>query len=321
MKKNIISFFAGIIIIFIVTFIIANIKLQYVFEDELILSEDVESILPKYPDLKSVIKPMSIPLKSPDNLIPQGLTIMNSYFLYTAYNEDESEPSECFVIDKFGNLKNRVTLDISSHVGAIAYDDANKLLWIPGKNGSLNTYRAEDFLKEEVVENCSKFDHIGEGLPNYKNESADEISYLTIYEDILFVGSFSKEKKGLVKRYKIVKDGTAISLEYVDTFAVPPKIQGITFHKEGKDTYMLLSSSYGRKNSSFISIYEYTPDEKDYSKVKKYKSFLLPPLLEQITVHSENLYIIFEANARKFENCQDRIRSICILDIEKMLEA
>ncbi len=285
------------------------------------LTTDVITLLDKYPDLADSIIKSNIKLPDLDNMIPQGITLMDNYILITAYDKTGQSNSKCYVLSLKGKLINTVSLDTNSHVGGIAYDSINNLLWIPDNDGKLNIYDAQTFLTEKEVTYIQQFDNIGKRLKNYENKLKNLIAYLCIKENKLFIGSFDDKEKGLVKEYEIIRNKeNEIELNHVKEFKVPPQVQGIEFYIYNEETYLLLSCSYGRFNSSYLHIYKYNEQTLDYGSSIIDKVVLrLPPMLEQITIKSNMLYTLFESNAKEYDNCLEKISGICIFDLEKII--
>lgn len=285
------------------------------------LTPEVKEILEKYPDFKKVTRQKSIPLSIEGSLIPQGITIMKNYIVVSFYDEDRENFSMCYVLDAFGEIKNRVILDTKSHVGGIAYDKTNDLLWLPSEDAGLYAYDALEFLNERSVSHKFEFPNIGDGLIHYDDKSKNQIAYLTIDMNHIYIGSFTRRDKGLVKKYKINTDEENVSLEYVRKFKVPKEVQGMAFYGDGDNTFLLLSCSFGRKNKSHIRVYKYDEKTSDYTKaVKGELSYEFPPLLEQVTLNGRSAYAIFESGAKKYRDSYDPVFSIAILDIDELID-
>ena len=105
----------------------------------------------KYPDLEDVLKEAKISLPNEKVMVPQGITLMDNYILVSAYNSNSYTNSICYVIDQNGKLINMVYLDNPSHVGGLAYDKENDLVWIPGEKGILNAYFGQEFLSKQEI--------------------------------------------------------------------------------------------------------------------------------------------------------------------------
>lgn len=285
------------------------------------LTPDVITLLNKYPDLADAITKSNIKLPELNNMIPQGITLMDDYILITAYDKNGQSSSRCYVLSLKGKLINTVILDTNSHVGGIAYDHINNLLWIPDNDGKLNVYDAQTFLTEKKVTYKYQFTKAGERLKNYENKLKNLIAYLCIKDNKLFVGSFDDKEKGLVKSYEIIKnEEDEIELNYISEFKVPPQVQGIDFYTIDEETYLLLSCSYGRFNPSYLYIYKYDEETLDYgSSIIDKVTLKLPPMLEQITIKSNKLYTLFESKAKEYDNCLEKIGGICLFNLDKII--
>lgn len=288
---------------------------------DMLLTPEVKELLEKYPDFKKIVRQKSIPLDIEGSLIPQGITIMKNYIVISFYDDNRDNFSMCYILDAFGEIKNKVTLDTKSHVGGIAYDKINDLFWLPSEDAGLYAYDAKEFLSEGAVRHKFEFPNIGDGLIHYDNKNKNQIAYLTLDKNHIYVGSFSRHDKGLVKKFEILTDGENISLELIQKFKVPKEVQGISFYGDGKEAYILLSCSFGRKNHSHIRIYKYDEKIRDYdSKNIKTLSYEFPPLLEQIALNGKSVYALFESGAEKYRDSVDPIHSIVILDVEQIID-
>ncbi len=285
------------------------------------MNENFNALLEKYSDFSKVVKECKINLPIFHNMIPQGITEMGKYYLITAYDSMEENNSQVYVLDKEGKIFNIVNLDTNSHVGGIEYDKYNDFVWIPGNKGKLNVYNGKDFLTNKEVKSIFKIENMSEGLVNYQNKGKNQIAYLSVIENRLYIGSFSLFKKGLVKEYKITNENNNLELIFNRSFSVPSKVQGITFYKKSDIYFMILSRSYGRHNSSYLNVFEFDENIEDYTSSDIIKlSLKLPPMLEQVSMKSE-LYSIFESNAKKYNNCLEKIGNICILNVEDLIES
>ena len=275
------------------------------------INEEERNLFSKYPDFKDYLIQANISIPIKDNMIPQGITIYNNLYLITAYDSLGNVNSVCYVVTKYGKLLKTIDLKTKAHVGSIVYDEFNKLIWLPDINGSLNAYKVDDFLLNDEVSPIYVFDDIGEDLFNYLNNKENDIAYLDVNNNNLYIGSFSINKEGLVKEYKINDN----NLEYISKFKVPEKVQSIAFINDDKINYMLLGRSYGRNNDSYLEIYK-----KEDNKIIKVKTLTLPPMLEQISIDDNKLYAIFESNAVKYQESKSKVKDICIFDLNKILE-
>lgn len=286
-------------------------------KDIVIKDEELKRIVNKYGDFNNVINEGNIKLPIFDDMVPQGITLMGDYILITSYDNLGKKNSVIYVLDKEGTLINKVILDNKSHVGGISYDKDNKLIWLPGDDGVLLAYESEDFINRKNVKYKYKFNNVSDELKDFLNDNKKLIAFLTIDDGHIYIGNFSKDSKSIVKKYEIINNGEEVYLKYKNKFNVPAKTQSITFKNIGNKKYMIMSNSYTRRKSSYIKVFEYSEEISDYA--RETRSIELPPMLEQIVVDNNNLYIIFESNAKKYSNCLEKIGYICILDIYKIL--
>lgn len=285
------------------------------------LTEDVITLLEKYPDLSNIIKSGNIRIPIIENMIPQGIAVVKKYIFISYYSNLKKNNSICYIMNKKGDLIRIVQLDTNSHVGGIGYDEKNELIWIPDNDGIVNVYSLKDFFSQNEVNAIQKFDDISDGLINYKNNAKSQIDYLYIDNNILYIGNFSLNNTGKLKKYEIINNEGLIELSLKNSFLVPNEVQGITIKKYKDKEYIIMSQSYGRYRPSYLNVFEYNENITNYrdKNIKRIK-YKLPPMLEQIFLEKNFLYIIFESNAPQYYDCLEKVNSIFILDFEKILK-
>lgn len=257
-----------------------------------------------------------------NNYVPQGITLVGDYVLTSNFDYYKDKNSMICVIDKDGKLVHKCMLDHDAHVGGIAYDEVNGLLFVTGYSGYILAYDIEDILhKDKVTAKYSNI-NVGDGLSNYVYPWVNSASFISIHNNELLVGNFSLRNTGKVKRYKysIVED--EIKLEYVSSFKIPDMVQGITFYKKDDKEYIIFSRSYGRDCPSVMQIFRYSEDIKNYRDEKLVSSSLrLEPMLEQITSRDNNIYALYESNARPYTVNQDtKFDSIPVIDADSLVK-
>lgn len=282
------------------------------------INEEVKNIGVNYPNFFKTINQANMKIPIFGDMVPQGIALMDEYILITAYDSEEKKSSLVYVLDKKGEVINTVSLGNKSHVGGIAYDKINNLIWIPDNNGILNAYLAEDFLDKTKVKYKYRFNDVGNDLIDFLDETKKLIAFVTIDEENIYIGNFSKDDASIVKKYRIINIEGKVSLNYVNSFMVPARTQSITFFNKGNKKFMIMSNSYQRRKSSYIKVCEYQESITNYDNILM--QIELPPMLEQIATSSNSLYTIFESKALKYSNCPEKIGYICILDIYKLLE-
>ena len=257
-----------------------------------------------------------------NNYVPQGIALVGDYVLTSNFDYYKDKNSMICVIDKDGKLVHKCMLDHDAHVGGIAYDEVNGLLFVTGYSGYILAYDIEDILhKDKVTAKYSNI-NVGDGLSNYVYPWVNSASFISIHDNELLVGNFSLRNTGKVKRYKysIVED--EIQLEYVSSFKIPDMVQGITFYKKDDKEYIIFSRSYGRDCPSVMQIFRYSEDIKNYRDEKLVSSSLrLEPMLEQITSRDNNIYALYESNARPYTVNQDtEFDSIPVIDADSLVK-
>lgn len=253
----------------------------------------------KYKDLDDYNLGSILKLKIDNDLIPQGICYVLPYIIITCYSINERK-SRVLFFDENSTLYKSIELENRSHVGGICYDKIHEVLFICDSKGRISSYKYQEFIKGNLSskESFKVADNtLGGGLLVEKEKYV--CSYLTYFEGKIYVGSFNKNRNGLVKIFDIKRNSAGISLEYVDEFIVPSKIQGLAFYRYNQEVYLFLSRSYTRVKDSSILIYKYLKDVKDYTN----SSFILtlPPMLEQITLNNKNnILLLFESFAKKY---------------------
>lgn len=257
-----------------------------------------------------------------NNYVPQGIALVGDYVLTSNFDYYKDKNSMICVIDKDGKLVHKCMLDHDAHVGGITYDEVNGLLFVTGYSGYILAYDIEDILhKDKVTAKYSNI-NVGDGLSNYVYPWVNSASFISIHDNELLVGNFSLRNTGKVKRYKYNIVDDEIQLEYVSSFKIPDMVQGITFYKKDDKEYIIFSRSYGRDCPSVMQIFRYSEDIKNYGDEKLVSSSLrLEPMLEQITSRDNNIYALYESNARPYTVNQDtEFDSIPVIDADSLVK-
>ncbi len=273
---------------------------------------------------KSAVLDTDISIPIIDTMVPQGLTVIGDYFLVSSYDYSQKENSCIFVLNKDGEIVNTCSLNNKAHVGGIAYDEANQLVWITGQNGKINVYDASLILYgQSAFPKFSNLD-IGKGLTNYKNPFLESASFLTIYNGRLFVGNFNLNDKGIVKEYFISNDENnhILTLFYIRSFSVPNKVQGLSFYTKDEIQYILFSKSYGKWASSQLEIYRYDQEIDDYTDSNLTSvSFEYPSMMEQNFILGNNIYSLYESCARPYSRGNDYdTECVTVTDVRKLVK-
>ena len=237
-------------------------------------------------------------LPSLNSYVPQGIALSDEYIFVSLYDSYKRNESIIYVLNYDYELINTVSLDCFSHVGGISFDSENNLLWVSGTHGSIRAYNVDDLISKEKAVATFVDEEIGKDLINFRGEKS--ISYLTIYNGKLYVGSFTLLQNTKMKVYDI-ENQDGIKLTYLDKIMVPSKVQGVTFFEKDNKEYVAFSRSYGSDFDSFIQIYKF--DEDFDCDNDECVTVRLRPMLEQIIADSDGtLYTVFESNARLYSD-------------------
>ena len=169
-----------------------------------------------------------------DNFIVQGICKSDEYFFISAYSKDKVNSRVYIYKDEFIKY---VELDNNSHVGGITYCDKG-YLFITEKNGKVNCYKYDNFIRGEVVPvECDI---------NISNELEGNVSAATLYyyDGCLYVCTCSCI--GRMVKYKLLDD---LSYEVSVYNNLPACIQGICVFKYMNNLYYLFSQSYSKTKS------------------------------------------------------------------------
>ena len=252
-------------------------------------------------------------LNMPDleGMVPQGLTCYEDFVIISAYNANRFCDSCLFVIDKNDNFIRRVELDNNSHVGGIAYDDCNDLLWVT-VNDKLYGYKIEDVLFSDEIEK------------KYATSSLDNInkcSFLNYKDGKLYIGNYDVRYNSVVNVYRLSKNEKNGNINFIfdRSLTIPSKTQGIDFLNIDNQEYLILSRSWYIFDDSELLVYKYNEDVNDYT--NNYVSIIkCPPMMEEIkTTDNNELFILYESGAYKYRDCLINMNNIYGSDIKKKI--
>lgn len=257
-----------------------------------------------------------------DNYVPQGIALVDDYILTSSFDYYKEKMSVICVYDKHSNLVNECLLDHDAHVGGIAFDKDNGLLWVTTFYGKISAYDIQDVFTKKSVEPIYKDLDVGDKLPNYIYPWVNSASFMTIYNNVLYVGNFSLRSDGRIKKYIIDSSGSKINLKYDGYFKIPNMVQGVTFCMKDDKEYIMFSRSYGRDCPSILQIFRYDNDTTDYKDDKLVSvSLKLSPMLEQITCSDGDIYALYESNAKPYVLHQDKgFDSIPVIDSSELIK-
>ena len=222
---------------------------------------------------------------------PQGLCITDEYIFITSYSDIRGNLGKIKIFDRqSGSFLLTLGMDTRSHLGGITYDGKN--VWICNSSKMSVEKLSYSFIKQMISENPGKLIDARNLVEVYRVNNIP--STITFFDGQLWVATHSIWTNSTVNGY--VFDETEKTLKAIGVFQIPQKVQGITFTEKGE---VYLSTSYGRKQSSYIKKYEsihtMSKNVGDYI-----ENIELPPCSEGIVYQNNNLYVLFESAGKKY---------------------
>lgn len=227
----------------------------------------------------------------------QGVTSAKTYVLITAYT-DTGENSKIFVFDENYNLLKETFIYNNAHVGGITYDKDHDFIWITDKQGKISAYKLDDIINNSTVEPVYKKVDVSLNLINiFGNLGA---AFVTYYKNRIYVGNYNIESKSIIKSYEVCSDGN-INLASERIIKSTNAVQGISFIENNGETYMAISSSFGKDIFSVLRIIKFDEYTEDIHNVNAFRD-IMPHMLEQISFKENGLLLtVYEANAKKYK--------------------
>lgn len=250
-----------------------------------------------------------------NNMCPQGVCFAKNYLLVTAYDMKGEEQSVVYVMDKNSKaLLTTLVLPTTTHLGGICYD--GKYLW-------LTTGSKVSALKMTDVQKAVKS---GQAYYNVEFFGVCKLgisaSYITYYDDKLWVGTYNELQNTYMYSYEIDDFGTSVDLTKVDTVGMPTRVQGISFTEDG---YLILSRScqlYAGLRGYMRRIEVYQPnlaneDGGTISIGSALNCLYTPSMNEGIALKGSYLYVLFESGA--FPDASYKMDRICAIKLDSVL--
>lgn len=236
---------------------------------------------------------------------PQGICFTDDYLLVSAYSAGRNEKLGCIhVFDReTGTYLATLGMKEKSHLGGLTFDGEN--VWVcHSDNNTLECIpyvfvkRIASHAPQSVVDCSTLFEEY---------HVSNSPSCITWYDGKIWVATHTKILNSRMIAYKVTRNG----LRQVESYRIPDKVQGVTFDEKGK---VYISTSYGRKNSSYIKVYASVEDLNDKPNQPMAK-VEMPPCSEEIDLVGDELYVLFESASEKyFEGTDGKGNSISPID-------
>lgn len=249
-----------------------------------------------------------LPQETTDSCV-QGLAFTPDYLLLTAYALNAQENGGLYVYDrKTGAFLGKIPMRRGSHLGGIAYDGKN--VWVCHSGQQVLSRISYEALRGAVKQGMFTVAGAEEDYP-----VEEEPSCLTAENGQLFAATFREKEKSRMTAYRYDENRDRLVAENV--YQIPPKVQGVAFDAAGN---VWFSTSYGRKNSSFLLKYKALAAVGEEG-VQPEAVVELPPCSEELAAQNGKLYIVFESACRKYKEGTDgRGKSRSPLDKILLLE-
>lgn len=265
------------------------------------------------------------------SMTPQGLAVTEDYILISAYCRTKEHNSVIYVLDKETHeFIKEIVLNNRAHVGGMAYDTMNHVLWVTGQGttwaqaNAITLSHLEKYKFEEEHKPL-KFDM------SYNLYRMKRASFMTYHEGALFVGCFTQDNASIIEKYLINADGTLYEKEdrnlkrtvgVIDPVACAVSMQVISGKVQGMAFYnnkILLTRSYGMLPSE-LQIFNYSRYG-ILSTSEAYKTITFPERLEQIYQDGSDIYALFESAAYSYRMSSfNRIDRVVKLDGERLVK-
>lgn len=240
----------------------------------------------------------------------QGLCFTPDFILISSYSEDVHTHGSLMVFDRrTGQYRMSLKMKKQSHLGGIAYDGEN--IWVCHSNSRTLERIPYQNLLEISRRAYGTYVDISSVTQEYRITNIP--SCITYYEGKLWVATHTQVRNSKMVCYSYDKKKGRLTV--LETYNIPPKVQGVAFDAKGA---VYLSTSYGRNNSSYLKGY-LSLSSLHENPNSPAATVEMPPCSEQIAAAENKIYVIFEsANQKYFEGTDGKGKSTSPID--KILE-
>ena len=238
---------------------------------------------------------------------PQGLCITDEYYIVSSYALEEDKMGALTLYDRdTGAYRISFGMEANSHLGGIAFDGND--LWICHSNTKEIERISYDFIKRLAELSNQNFIDITNCFQRYQVQNIP--SAVACYDGVLYIATHRIYTPGMMYAYRF--DGTKLLAE--QKYFIPPKVQGLSFDDDGR---LWVSQSYGRNQSSFLSMYD-NLDALEKQFLSPSYHIEMPPGSESLSVEDGLCYVLFETASYKYYEGSDG-KGTCRYPIDKIL--
>jgi len=236
----------------------------------------------------------------------QGLCFTPEYILMTSYAESDTVPGTLMIFDReSGKYLVSLAMKVKSHLGGVTYDGEN--IWIC--HSEQKTLERIDYsYVQRIVESGANYCVDVSGISaEYRIENSP--SCIAYYGDRIWVATHTTVFDGTMMSY--LYDESMDTLIPLADYQIPKEVQGVAFDEKGT---IYFSTSYGRKNSSYIKAYDSLLMMERNLKQPALE-VEMPPCSEEVVFMDGVLVVLFESASEKyFEGTDGKGNSIAPLD-------
>ena len=247
------------------------------------------------------------------DMVPQAVCYVKGYVLISAYCAEDGEHNSVLYVLRSADYQYVCTLqlDITAHVGGMAYDPDSEYLWVCDSSQKRLVAYYMSYLWLYIHDACSVSSQM-RLISTYAEHAVDIApSFCTYADGMIWVGKFDEDHNSIVHGYLVTKD----YLRRGAWMTGPKNGQGMAIYRSQGITYCTFATSYGRRNDS--KIYSYTIDDYTIKVGSKemglhlVKTITMPSMMEGIAVAGGITYAVFESAANKYRSSTLKSTNAC----------
>jgi hypothetical protein len=269
-------------------------------------------------------------------MTPQGLCVTEDYIFISAYcaaekyikelkeNKDYGINSEkleaeknhkthnsvIYIIDrKTGEYIKNIVLPDTNHVGGLA-TDGSAIFIAKSSDEQISVITLKSIKKALDTKSLSvkvKYD--------YTVDCGCTASFVTYYDNSLWVGIFNEDSNGMLKRFSVNQKNYKLTEK--SSIEIPAKANGACFTEINGEVCLAISTSYGRKSVSQLYLCGVSDYGTKNMTVTEKGRYILPPLAQNICIYDGRVYSIYESAATCYSQVEaemDLKSTTCIID-------
>ena len=239
------------------------------------------------------------------DMVPQAVCYVKGYVLISAYCAEDGEHNSVLYVLRSADYQYVCTLqlDITAHVGGMAYDPDSEYLWVCDSSQKRLVAYNMAYLDGFYIHDACLVSSQMRTICSYAEHAVDiRPSFCTYADGMIWVGKFDEDHNSIVHGYLVTKD----YLRRGAWMTGPKNGQGMAIYRSQGITYCTFATSYGRRNDS--KIYSYTIDDYTIKVGSKemglhlVKTITMPSMMEGIAVAGGITYAVFESAANKYRS-------------------